>query len=102
MILISIFMFSKCLFPFRDQSFYSCGKIVDVDAFISKCLDTTCNCLLASKGVTSAEENCRCEALTNFVQECLTADNQQELLDWRSRHDCRKLFLLFIKYSIIL
>lgn len=63
--------------------------MVDVDAFVSRCLESTCNCLEGAKGNSTAEDRCRCDALQTFVVDCLTADNSIELIEWRMQNDCR-------------
>lgn len=79
-----------CITYFRDQSFTPCARIIDVEAFISRCMETTCNCLEAANENSTAQDKCRCETLQMFVVDCLTADSNIDLLDWRMQNDCRK------------
>nr|XP_023019258.1 hemocytin-like [Leptinotarsa decemlineata] len=72
----------------KDQSLAACGKVVNTDAFISRCLETICTCLERSVDNHTAEEGCRCQALQSFVVDCLSADNTIDISDWRLQQDC--------------
>lgn len=74
----------------REKTFAPCGKAIDLDTFVSHCLETTCTCLEAAGNDKSAQESCRCKTLQNFVVDCLVTDSNLELIDWRMIHDCRK------------
>lgn len=95
---------SKVYYNFccRDQTFEPCAKVINVEAFISRCLETACSCLESANGSSILEDNCRCQTLSNFVVDCLTADNELELLDWRSQHDCRVYFFLYSSFLQVL
>lgn len=77
------------------DSFKSCSKAVNKDRFISKCLETACECLMASTelqsyGATSEGplQQCKCSMLQNYVVDCLAADESVILDTWRSVHEC--------------
>lgn len=77
------------------ESFKPCSKSVNKDRFISKCLETACECLMASSqlesyGMTSQgpEQQCKCSMLQNYVVECMAADENVILDTWRSLHQC--------------
>jgi von Willebrand factor len=77
----------------KDESFKACHSAVDPTHFISKCLETACDCLLtASNGSTSAVDKfakqCKCSVLKNYVVECMAADENVHLETWRSVHSC--------------
>lgn len=87
----------------KDEAFKTCGKAVNIDRFISKCLETACECLLSSSSpkslVASSQvlvphtplndvNKCKCAMLQNYVEECLAADENIHLDTWRSVHDC--------------
>lgn len=67
-----------------------CARVLDIEAFISRCLETTCTCLEHSLDNHTAEEECRCHAMQAFVVDCLSADSSIDLSDWRMQQDCRK------------
>lgn len=77
------------------DSFKSCSKAVNKDRFISKCLETACECLMASSQLDaydiwspSPHKQCKCSILQNFVVDCLSADESVILDTWRSVHEC--------------
>ncbi|KAG4071830.1 hypothetical protein HA402_005991 [Bradysia odoriphaga] len=77
------------------DSFKSCAKAVNKDRFISKCLETACDCLMASTQLQSYGstlqaplQECKCSMLQNYAVECLTADENVILDTWRSVHEC--------------
>lgn len=72
----------------KDQTLSPCAKVVNIEAFVSRCLETTCACLENAVNDHNAEEKCRCQAMQTFVVDCLTADNTIDLSDWRMQHDC--------------
>ncbi|XP_070162344.1 hemocytin isoform X2 [Polyergus mexicanus] len=65
----------------------ACSAIVDLDRFVSRCVESVCSCLHSSN---NSYENCRCRLLTSFVGECeAAADSGTNLLiDWRTVYDC--------------
>lgn len=75
---------------FRDQSFEACSSVMDIDVFVSKCLETACNCIEAAGGNSTAEDKCRCESLQSFVVDCMSCNPDVDLTDWRMQNDCRK------------
>lgn len=82
-----------CSNKIKDESFAPC-KAMGVDRFISKCLETACECLQSTNNNTEQivdperQKTCQCSILQSFVAECL-ATNEQIVLDtWRARHDC--------------
>lgn len=67
----------------KDETFASCSKSVNADHFISKCLESACECLRSgSKG------KCKCSILTNYVTECMAADENLHFDTWRSKFEC--------------
>ncbi|XP_066254573.1 hemocytin [Euwallacea similis] len=72
----------------KEQPLNQCAKSLDIEAFVSRCLDATCACLEKAEGNHTAEEECRCGAMQNFVVDCLSADTNIDLSDWRMQHDC--------------
>lgn len=74
----------------KDEAFAPCMKAMDIDRFISKCLETACDCLKSNTANVDQgrQKTCKCSILQSFVAECL-ATNEQIVLDtWRARHDC--------------
>lgn len=73
----------------KDETFASCSRAVNPDQFISKCLETTCECLKSGKGLSSnTQSKCKCAILQNFVTECMAADDHLNYDTWRSKFDC--------------
>lgn len=86
----------------RHESFDVCshkrGGPIDTDRFISKCLETACDCLLMGKEATTTNssvptastiKSCKCSMLQNYAADCLAATDDSIHLDtWRSVHDC--------------
>ncbi|XP_017781781.1 PREDICTED: hemocytin [Nicrophorus vespilloides] len=72
----------------KSQVLSPCSKVIVVDTFISRCLESTCACLQNAVDNSTAEDQCRCKALETFVVDCMTADNDIELTDWRMLHEC--------------
>ncbi|XP_078043521.1 hemolectin [Augochlora pura] len=68
----------------RDMSFAMCSDILNLDKFVSCCMESTCNCLRSNQ----TYDECRCRALTSFVTECQAGDLDIDLSTWRSTHDC--------------
>ncbi|KAH8249445.1 hypothetical protein KR032_009614, partial [Drosophila birchii] len=69
----------------RHPSFGNCGLSVNIEDFLGKCVETTCECLKANGG---AEGSCRCDLLQQFVGQCLAVDRNLLLTSWRSIHRC--------------
>ncbi|XP_070069456.1 hemocytin-like [Drosophila takahashii] len=69
----------------RHPSFGGCGLSIDVEDFLAKCVETTCECLKTNGG---AEGTCRCDLLQQFVGQCLAVNRNLLLTSWRSIHRC--------------
>lgn len=81
----------------KEESFKPCVKAVDIDRFVSKCLETACDCLKGSYGSnqpkgsvkgSSEAKACKCSMLQNFVVECMSSAENIQLDTWRSVHSC--------------
>lgn len=81
----------------KDEIFQPCHGAVDPTRFISKCLETACDCLLtATNGSSTAAprdmekfaKTCKCSMLKNYVVECMAADEAVHLETWRSVQSC--------------
>lgn len=83
----------------KGDAFKACDRAVSVDRFISKCLETACECLMSSpippttsstriSHTISDDNKCKCAMLQNYVEECLATDENIHLDTWRSVHDC--------------
>ncbi|XP_046603352.1 hemocytin isoform X1 [Neodiprion virginianus] len=68
----------------KQRSFSICSSVVNLDKFISRCLETMCSCLRGNL----SDADCRCRELTAFVSECQAADPNIDLSSWRAVHDC--------------
>lgn len=64
--------------------FDACSVIIDLDRFVSCCVENACSCLRAN----NSYEDCRCRLLTSFVSECEAAAPGTDLSYWRTVHDC--------------
>nr|CAI5832157.1 unnamed protein product [Callosobruchus analis] len=72
----------------KEQSLSPCARVLNMDFFISRCLESTCTCLQQSGNNHTAEEECRCQSLQSFVVDCLSADSSIDISDWRMQQDC--------------
>ncbi|XP_030749920.1 hemocytin [Sitophilus oryzae] len=72
----------------KEQPLGQCAKVLDIEGFISRCLETTCSCLEKSPDNHTAAEECRCNAMQTFVIDCLSTDSSVDLSDWRVLQDC--------------
>lgn len=82
----------------NDDIFKPCHTSVDPTKFISKCMETACDCLLTSTNGSSSSlsaselekltKTCKCTMLKNYVVECLAADESIQLETWRSALSC--------------
>lgn len=81
----------------KDEIFQACHVAVDPTRFISKCLETACDCLMtatngsstvAPKNMEKHSKTCKCSMLKNYVVECMAADEAVHLETWRSVHSC--------------
>ncbi|XP_031619378.1 hemocytin isoform X2 [Contarinia nasturtii] len=68
----------------KDEAFESCANVVNVDKFISKCLETACECLKSGKSA----QNCKCSLLQSYVSDCMAADENLHFDTWHSKFDC--------------
>lgn len=75
----------------KDKSFEQCGQTVDFNRFMEKCLEFACDCIEYSKvaNVSSDSTKCKCAVLSKYAIECLAADSDVHLDQWRSVHDCQ-------------
>jgi von Willebrand factor len=72
----------------KEQALEPCTRVVNKDAFISRCIETTCDCLQAAAHNHTVAEECRCRALEDFVVQCLTSEPTTDVSDWRVQLDC--------------
>lgn len=70
----------------RDATFASCSKSINPDNFISKCLESACNCLRS--GSPSTPNQCQCSILQSYVSECMALDENLHFDTWRSKFEC--------------
>ncbi|XP_057325268.1 hemocytin-like isoform X2 [Microplitis mediator] len=68
----------------KDKSFTVCENVLELNKYISRCIETTCNCL--NENITY--EQCRCRTLESFVSECQAADRNVDLSSWRGIQNC--------------
>ncbi|EDW29183.1 GL18548 [Drosophila persimilis] len=71
----------------RHPSFGACSVSVNIQDFLSRCVENTCECLKANAG---AEGSCRCDLLQQFVGQCLAVNRHLQLTSWRSVHRCNQ------------
>lgn len=71
----------------KDETFAACSKSVNVEHFVSRCMESACVCLEKSK-TPNEQESCKCSSLQNFVTECMAADASVHLDVWRSKYEC--------------
>jgi hypothetical protein len=69
----------------REPLFAQCRGVVNVERYVSHCIETTCSCLQATNSI---EAGCQCQALLGFVLECTAADSSVDLSTWRVQHNC--------------
>lgn len=82
----------------KDDIFAPCTKSINPLQFISTCLETACDCLLAAANGTTPSaltsdfdksiKQCKCSMLKNYVVDCMAADENVHLETWRSVHSC--------------
>lgn len=68
----------------KDSPLAMCSNIVDLNKFVSRCIESTCNCLRSNH----TYDECRCRTLTSFITECQAGDLNIDLSTWRSIYDC--------------
>nr|CAD7570854.1 unnamed protein product [Timema californicum] len=68
----------------REKPLSQCASSVNVERFLSHCIETTCACLESN----ATQEECRCQALLNFVTECQATNQNIDLSSWRVQLDC--------------
>ncbi|XP_002132784.3 hemocytin-like [Drosophila pseudoobscura] len=71
----------------RHPSFGACSVSVNIQDFLSRCVENTCECLKTNAG---AEGSCRCDLLQQFVGQCLAVNRHLQLTSWRSVHRCNQ------------
>ncbi|XP_067647324.1 hemocytin isoform X2 [Eurosta solidaginis] len=69
----------------KHPVFVKCNKAVNYKQFVSKCMETTCECLRAHPG---EDNTCKCNALQDFVSKCLTINPNIQLNLWRAVQQC--------------
>lgn len=79
----------------KDETFARCRTAINIDQFISKCLETACDCIRGESSAIvgygdSSKDSCSCSILQNFVSDCLATDGTIYLDNWRSVHGCYK------------
>lgn len=67
----------------KDETFSSCSQSVSADHFISKCLESACECLRSG-----SQSKCKCSILQNYVTECMAIDENLHFDTWRSKFEC--------------
>lgn len=73
----------------KDESFASCSNAVNADQFISKCLETACECLKGgSKSDKDIQNKCKCSILQSYVTECMSYDESLHFDYWRPKFEC--------------
>lgn len=85
----------------RHESFGVCGKSIDIEKFVSRCIETACECLKDSMGSATGTKTgptktsssppspkCKCAILQKFATDCMAADSNAHLDMWRSIHGC--------------
>ncbi|KAM3961249.1 LOW QUALITY PROTEIN: hemolectin [Aphomia sociella] len=66
-----------------------CGKVLNLDKWRSICLEKICECAdLVVNGTKRTEEECRCLLIEQMVAECLAADKNLDVSEWRMQMDC--------------
>ncbi|XP_075237780.1 hemolectin [Lycorma delicatula] len=67
-----------------------CEGIVNIDRFLSQCVESLCTCLESNSANNSVDvtEKCRCDALLSFVTECRTIKPNINLATWRVVNNC--------------
>nr|XP_014086275.2 hemocytin [Bactrocera oleae] len=69
----------------KHPVFVKCNKAVNYKQFVSKCMESTCECLRAHPG---EDNTCKCNALQDFVAKCLTINPNIQLNLWRAVQQC--------------
>lgn len=73
----------------KHETFQSCATAVNADNFISKCLETACECFKSSgDNGTLTSSKCKCAILQSYVTECMAADEHLNFDTWRSKFEC--------------
>lgn len=75
----------------KDEVFAPCGKAINIDHVLSRCLETACDCMRTTDTTSldgAKKSKCKCAILQSFVSECMAADESIHLDTWRSRHEC--------------
>ncbi|KAG8238940.1 hypothetical protein J437_LFUL000778, partial [Ladona fulva] len=84
----------------KKGPFKMCNMVIDIDKFISQCVETTCACLEEKKNNALKEDvvlepnwenECRCDALLSFATQCKEIEPSFDLSEWRTIHSCPAL-----------
>ncbi|XP_026747695.1 hemocytin-like [Trichoplusia ni] len=68
---------------------WECGGVLNLHKWRNICLEKICECAgMEVNGTHRTEEQCRCLLVEQMVAECLAADKNIELSDWRIMNDC--------------
>lgn len=89
----------------RHESFAVCGKSIDIEKFVSRCIENACECLkensakIPAAGTKTAPtktnspspstSKCKCAILQKFATDCMAADDNAHLDMWRPIHGCQ-------------
>ncbi|KAJ8725925.1 hypothetical protein PYW08_004108 [Mythimna loreyi] len=66
-----------------------CASVLNLHKWRSICLEKICECSqLVVNGTRRTEEECRCLLVEQLVAECLAADKNVDLSEWRMMMDC--------------
>ncbi|XP_028169728.1 hemocytin-like [Ostrinia furnacalis] len=66
-----------------------CGKVLSLDKWRNICLEKICKCTdLIVNGTKKTEEECRCLLVEKLVAECLAADKDVDISEWRMKLNC--------------
>ncbi|KAL0894249.1 hypothetical protein ABMA27_014259 [Loxostege sticticalis] len=66
-----------------------CGKVLSLDKWRNICLEKICKCTdLIVNGTKRTEEECRCLLVEKLVAECLAADKDIDITEWRTKLNC--------------
>ncbi|CAG4913028.1 unnamed protein product [Colias eurytheme] len=66
-----------------------CAKVLNLDKWRDICLEKICECTeMIVNGTKNTGEQCRCQLLDQLVAECLAADANIDLEDWRIQNNC--------------
>lgn len=76
----------------KSDAFKTCGKVMDLEKFMSQCFESACECLstdsIAAETPEEIEDECKCIALGMLATECMSAGPKIQLESWRAIHEC--------------